>query len=274
MDISTNDFQSIYRRYAYPLYREVFEDLKDIEATREIVYQVFRRLRDEGLEESRDTEVRIHAYQSEYVTAWKKAKLDVERVWYQMQNDEILGRDPAFRATMPEPEMVPEPEVMSEQVTGTEPEAAPAPEAAPESETAPEPQSDEEPLTAVATEAALIEDMLAGVARSTRRPRKIREVFPEEEETPEEPEAPSQMGEEAPAREEREAMSEEDVTSQKAGVWIWLCWILLAIAILAFAWVFMSLLMSAELVPFWDLGYQWFNENVIELFPLPTMTAG
>lgn len=263
MAIHSDDFQSLYRRYAYSLYREVYEELKDVEATREILYRVFSRVREEGIEDSPDLESRIYQYKLAYVLERKKAKLALDRVWYQMKNDEILGREPQLIA--PEvSDMLPVPEVPGVEVpivTESEPEQT-QPEQALTEEREPERETVEEAVNERVPEPS-IDDLLADMQRR-RRPRRIREVFPDEEETVAEP------IEEVVSKDTVEAETPKEKKSGAIGI----LWVLLVLALVLFLWILANLLMAHGILPFVDLGYAWFNENVMVLFPIVAKIAG
>ena len=86
------DFQSIYREHAYEVYRDAFEELRDAEQTRECVYQVFSRIRAEGLTDPAEIRAKIPEYRAAYVAQIKTARLDVDQVWYRIRNDELTEK--------------------------------------------------------------------------------------------------------------------------------------------------------------------------------------
>ena len=86
------DFQSIYREHAYEVYRDAFEELRDAEQTRECVYQVFSRIRAEGLTDPAEIRAKIPEYRAAYVAQIKTARLDVDQGWYRIRNDELTER--------------------------------------------------------------------------------------------------------------------------------------------------------------------------------------
>ena len=45
-----------------------------------------------------------------------------------------------------------------------------------------------------------------------------------------------------------------------------LCIVLLIIGIAAALWIMLYMLMSMNLIPQMDLGYSWFNENIMSIF--------
>ncbi len=134
------DFQSIYREHAYEVYRDAFEELRDAEQTRECVYQVFSRIRAEGLTDPAEIRAKIPEYRAAYVAQIKTARLDVDQVWYRIRNDELTEKAtedrglPSFRDRLrDEARKTREAAVRQAALTGAEREEAPA--EAPEAET-------------------------------------------------------------------------------------------------------------------------------------------
>lgn len=303
MEIRSDDFQKIYRRYAYPLYREVFEELGDVGETREVLYRVFTRLREEGLEEGFDLEQRIQAYKSEYVREQKQARLDVERVWYQMRSDEITGGRPGNRAEEAAGGDADPGEENPEAAEAAAPaaEVSSVPDEVPAETALPEPapaeigsEAETDPAAADPVEERLrdlsIDELLEDISRSARKRHRLRMSLLEESgESAENREPqPAEIRSEAETRERAEAAPETAVpengavrTEQEtesgdesgaertkakgmAGYWI-----LLAVVLVLFLWLFLSILMSMEVLPAVDLGYTWFNEHIFALFPVP-----
>jgi hypothetical protein len=230
MGMHPDDFQSLYRRYAYLLYREVFEELKNVEETREVVYQIFTRIREEEDLSGEGIEARLGKYRAEIVAQRKKARLDLDRVWYRMQNDEILGR-PAGQ-----------PAESRERETGAAGRLD-EPASREEAETPEEPaQAETEMISGQGLETPAQSE--TETVPEPRRARRVREVFPEEAE---EQNAPKNGREKS-----------------LAGYWI-----LLGIIVLLFLWFFLNILMTLGVVPVMDLGYSWFNGHVVTLFPVP-----
>lgn len=63
-----------------------------------------------------------------------------------------------------------------------------------------------------------------------------------------------------------EPVKDEDGRSGLASFFYVLCVILLVLGILAAVWFLVGILVSMQVLPAWDLGYNWFNEHVIPWF--------
>ena len=153
---NSSDFQSIYREHAYEVYRDAFEELRDAEQTRECVYQVFSRIRAEGLTDPAEIRARIPEYRAAYVAQIKTARLDVDQVWYRIRNDELTEHSvqadsmPSFRERLrDEARRTREAAARQAELTGhAEPEEEPGQTVAAVSAAVSEPAAAEEPIEA------------------------------------------------------------------------------------------------------------------------------
>ncbi|MCI8514329.1 MAG: hypothetical protein HFI93_06820 [Lachnospiraceae bacterium] len=344
MEMHFDDFQSLYRRYAYPVYREVFEELKNVDETREVVSRIFTRMREEedagvGVEE------RLVKYRVEYVAERIKAQLEAEGLRYRMRNDEILGRRPEERVWEEPEDFSPNAEEAYRELPEEEPEN-PKKRRLEELFAGPEEEWPrrllemllEEPEESLSEEPPIKDenDLLADLevwqdeqdAQRMFSMQKIRQMYPEEEEEereevgrigeeepepvenpaesraeaedsceireseeegePEEEKRPEEAGEPEEERAESEAegpKAEEakkpenpekigntegakHAKKSKGAKNLLGYWILFGIILLAFFWFFLNILMSLQILPVVDLGYSWFNNHVVTLFPV------
>ena len=67
-------------------------------------------------------------------------------------------------------------------------------------------------------------------------------------------------------RKERAASASQTGEKKKGGFLYSLCMFLLIAAIIAVIWVIVGLLMDMNFIPAYDLGYSWFNANILPWF--------
>ena len=103
------------------------------------------------------------------------------------------------------------------------------------------------------------DEWLMNLRREKRRVlREEAELLPEVVEIPEE----------KPTAVENPVETEDFFPEEKPKVGIFgrICIILLAVVILILAWALVGLLMNLEYLPFKDLGYNWFNTHIMNMF--------
>ena len=69
-----------------------------------------------------------------------------------------------------------------------------------------------------------------------------------------------------PEKKKRKTESGTDTAEKKGGFLYHICVWLLILAIVLVIWVILGLLMDMNLIPYYELGYTWFNTNVLPWF--------